>query len=102
MEDVRDEIDMAVHRERVRQHEKWGEQNLPDGTGGEYFEMIAGLARDRCNYSDKNGSLTYQDILWEEVAEAFAEDDQENLKTELIQVMAVCKQWIQCIERRKK
>ncbi|TIH26025.1 NUDIX hydrolase, partial [Subtercola vilae] len=42
----------------------------------------------------------WQDILLEEVFEAFAESDTSKLRTELIQVAAVAQQWVEAIDRR--
>ena len=40
------------------------------------------------------------DILAEEVAEVYAESDPDRLRAELIQVAAVCVQWIEAIDGR--
>lgn len=97
---ILDSIELSVRDERARQDAKWGEQNHPNGTGGRYWESRANAAKSRCGMNAKAGTITYLDILAEEVYEAFAESDPESLKTELVQVMAVCKQWIEAIDRR--
>jgi len=105
----------AVMNERTRQDEKWGDQShLPDGTGPSVrwygssdlilWEKSASIAacdaKDRCQVHTENGTLTWLDILVEEVAEAFAEDDPTKLRAELVQVAAVAMQWIEAIDIR--
>lgn len=79
----------------------WGVQKHPDGTGNQYAEP-AFLAKLACDVAAKNGSLTWRMILAEEVLEVFAEPDPVKLQAELVQVAAVCKQWSEAIDRRKK
>jgi hypothetical protein len=98
----RDDIDTQVEAERARQDMKWGEQNHPDGTGSGYRKGVAYRTRIECDAAAKAGILDWQIILLEEVAEALAESDPAALKTELIQVMAVCKAWVEAIDRRTK
>ena len=81
---VGESIDGAVPRpvmdavaELTRQHQKWGEQNHADGA------TASGTAS-----------------CWEEVFEAFAEDDPKLLRAELVQVAAVALQWADAIDRR--
>lgn len=95
-----------VAAERGRQDAKWGQQNHPDGTGpyasvrgGNAWE-IAGMARAWCQHKAAMGKVTWLDILTEETAEAFAEDDRQRLRAELIQVAAVAVAWIEDIDRR--
>lgn len=97
----RDQIDQEVFAERMRQNQKWGEQNYIDGTGKD-FESAAVLAKAICEASARAGKLTWHDILREEFFEAISESDEGKLRTELIQVAAVCKAWIECIDRRNK
>lgn len=92
-----------IHKERVRQDAKWGEQNHPDGTcaeGPEKAKAHADAARSICNHFAKIGKLTWAHILTEELMEAYAETDPEKLITELIQVSAVAASWVECIRRR--
>lgn len=96
-----DLFELNVRLERKRQDAKWGEQNHPDGTSLEN-EITAHAAKVVCQGKAADGIVTWVDILDEEVSEAFAETDPEKLKAELIQIAAVCKQWIECIDRRKK
>ena len=108
---------IEVLDERRRQDEKWGEQNHPDGTGpfvrwlgpggavnedDDVFTTALELAehfRAKCQANGPEQD-NYVDILMEEVAEAFAEQDPAKLRAELIQVAAVCVQWVEAIDRR--
>ena len=94
-------IGTDVARERLRQVEKWGEQNHPDGTGGSNTEILVQLARDAADSAAKAGKLTWLDILREETEEAAAEVDPEKLRAELVQVAAVAVAWIEHIDRRR-
>jgi hypothetical protein len=96
---MKDPVFAAVAAERERQDKKWGEQNHRDGTDSTW-EHGAALAKELCDQLARRGKVTWRHILHEEVLEVFAETDQELLKTELVQVMAVCKAWIECIDRR--
>jgi hypothetical protein len=96
-----------VRAEMARQDAKWGQQNHADGTGPDVFwgvhpgpaEAIAVIARGRCK-ANGPGQDTWRDILFEEVAEAIAEDDPDALLAELLQVEAVARQWRMAIRRR--
>lgn len=88
--------------ERVRQNEKWGEQNHPDGTGKAMSAYMAQLAKFDCDTAARKGTVSWEDILREEAAEVFAETDTERIKAELVEVAAVCQQWFEAIERRNK
>ena len=90
----------AVVEERVRQNLKWGEQHHPDGTGGPEAEFQANWDRAVCEQKAELGTLTWADILKEEVSEAFAEGDVAKLRTELVQVAAVAAAWIEDIDGR--
>jgi len=92
-------IDNVV-AELVRQDGKWGKQNHPDGTGDALAASFALRAQQACRDAASRGSCTWQLILAEEVAEAFAESDPGALRAELIQVAAVALQWIEAIDRR--
>lgn len=97
---AREAVLEEVRCERRTQDVKWGEQNHPDGTGGEWEVLKANMARDACNQAARLGELTYRHILREEVYEAFAESDPAKLRTELVQVAAVAVAWIEAIDRR--
>lgn len=91
----------AVMAERVRQLDLWGEQNHPDGTSLGNQE-IADAARDSCEAAFCNDRGTWFDILLEEVMEASAEEDEDALYVELIQVAAVAESWADAIRRRQQ
>ena len=88
-----------IAAERRRQDAKWGEQNHPDGTG-DGFAADATQARKECEHAASIGELSWRHILLEEVAEAVAEADPDDLRRELIQVAAVATAWAQAIDRR--
>jgi len=108
-----------VITERERQDTKWGEQNHPNGTGPNVFilegvnaysdfdlpfaggHVLSVAATTATNVSAGGGSVTWRDILLEEVFEALAEEDLDRLRTELIQVSAVCQGWIRSIDRQR-
>jgi hypothetical protein len=86
-----------IFDERVRQDEKWGEQNHPNGTSEE-FRRAAEIYKRLYELGD----ATWDTILAEEVYEARTETEDELLRKELIQVAAVACNWIECIDRRKE
>lgn len=90
----------SVRTERYRQDDTWGEQNHPDGTGHPFDAYTARAARYACKQAARLGQVTWRDILWEEVAEAFAEREPALLRAELIQVAAVAVAWCEAIDRR--
>ncbi|MET7944243.1 NUDIX hydrolase [Streptomyces sp. NPDC005302] len=89
-----------VQAERERQDAKWGEQNHPDGTGGSGALYVADRYRSIVDEALKTGSVTWRDVLLEEVYEALAERDPNRLRTELAQVAALAVAWIAAIDRR--
>lgn len=90
-----------ICNEQVRQFNKWGEQNHPDGTGRGY-EYLASAHRRLCDARHFRGDGTWADILLEEVYEALSESDLAKLRTELIQVAAVAATWVDAIDRRQE
>lgn len=98
-----------VAAEEARQDARWGEQNYLDGTG-EYVEAVplwpagdlADYAKNECTVLAEAGLLTWRQILFEEVCEAFAESDIDKLRAELVQVAAVAQQWARAIDRRRE
>lgn len=104
-----------VRAERRRQNEKWGEQNHPDGTWphedplafvhawtspGSHALTYATAAKHATDARAHRNTVTWSDILLEEVFEALAESDPVKLRTELVQVAAVAQQWAEAIDRR--
>ena len=91
-----------IASERQAQHEQWGDQVLPMGTGAYIFEFMAMHYRTECQAAHANGTLTYQHILLEEVFEALAEADPLKLKDELVQVAAVAVKMVELINREQE
>lgn len=99
-----------VRDERYAQIGEWGDQSdLPDGTGvdsdhGVDLRFTASRAeaeaRHRCKARAEEGTVTFADILVEEVCEAMASTVKTGLRTELIQVAAVAVQWVEAIDAR--
>jgi hypothetical protein len=93
-----------VWAERKRQIEKRGMQERPSGTDASEWIDLEQRAKSEHDlkeaYPDIQGPLTWVDILKEEVYEAFAEEDPDALRVELVQVMAVAASWIQDLDRR--
>lgn len=88
-----------IAQERLRQHEKWGEQNHPDGFPGGWAGH-ADWARESCQLAAAENRVTWLHILREEVAEVFAAPDASEKRRELVQVAAVAAAWIEAIDRR--
>jgi len=88
-----------VADERGRQHAVYGEQEMPDGTGGINAITICDAIRFEADSAARIGRLTWMHILDEEVREAFAETDPTRLREELVQVAAVACQWIEALDR---
>lgn len=94
------EVLSEVLDERLRQHEKWGQQDHPDGTG-QYPEVTAAMAATLATEAAAEGGyLDWLHILREEVAEAFAETEPAGLRCELVQVAAVAVAWVEALDRR--
>lgn len=98
---VTDKVLQEVLAERVRQDEKWGEQNHPDGTGiSPEQQKLADQARAVCQQVFAEGRGDWAHVLFEEVREALAESSPASLRAELVQVAAVAVAWIEAIDRR--
>jgi hypothetical protein len=114
---------LEIIRERARQDAKWGEQNHPNGTGPQSTPLrgivflgpvlpengttkfafgLAQLAKSSTDSKAAAGTVTFADILLEEVFEAVAEQNPALLRAELIQVAAVAAQWVEAIDRGKQ
>ena len=100
---IRAAILARVEAECERQHNKWGEQNHPDGTNAAEWRVACRRAKRHCDKATDNKTLTWKHILEEEVCEAFTEDNHADaLLEELTQVAAVAVIWIAAIERSGK
>lgn len=96
-----DDVLERVSDERGRQFRKHGDQrHLPNGTGGWYAGVLARQARATTDANAADGTVTFADVLREEVLEALAESDDEALLEELVQVAAVAVQWVEAIVAR--
>ena len=94
------EVAKEVVDERSAQEARWGEQNHPDGTSAIGWDWQAENAKFACEEARRNGRMSWRHILLEEVFEAFAEEDPEKLRAELLQVSAVAQAWVEAIDRR--
>ena len=112
--------DVVLHQvlnERARQFAKHGDQShLPDGTGPaagrpwltqqgrwlgyEHLSTGARIATEEASATTGDDTVSFADILLEEVFEALAEDDPARLRAELVQVAAVAVQWVEAIDAR--
>lgn len=101
----RTDIDELVKEEGKRIYEKWGLQeltdrpNLPKETDEEVKKSLIehlGYAREL-----KKNYPSWLSVLLEEVNEACVEEDPEKKKAELVQVMAVARQWWDAIDRKQ-
>lgn len=96
----------AVAAEIDRAARKFGTQtDLRDGYGPAGYSLYpwfpsADGCRTRTEMGAKDGTVTWADVLAEEVTEAFAERDPGLLRAELIQVAAVAMRWVEAIEAR--
>lgn len=89
-----------IRAERVRQVDKWGIHDWPDGWGYGLARYQAESSRVACDEAFEQGRGTWRHILNEEVLEVFAETDTARIRAELVQVAAVAVQWIEAIDRR--
>jgi hypothetical protein len=104
--DIYDEI----REERKRQHDKWGQQDLPDidpyclnPSSVIMLESDLKWCRKRYRKAEESGTLTFDTIENEERAEARLEAARGNtaaLRAELVQRAAVIVQWLAAIDRR--
>ncbi|MYW33589.1 hypothetical protein [Streptomyces sp. SID2119] len=115
----------AIDAERTRQLAKFGEQHHPDieprdihAVTHPYYAQRADIWKQvnaeratpsnsgRClaHCADRGGEphthTAWDGVLLEEVYEALAEPDPAKLRTELIQVAAVCAAWVHDLDSR--
>jgi hypothetical protein len=91
-----------VAAEREVQEETWGQQDHPNGTDTALWGELADNAKAVNDTRSLVGKITWASILQEEVYEALAEEDPLPLRAELLQVAAVCVNWIEAIDRRPR
>lgn len=107
-----DAVLVEVAQERANQFKRYGDNaDLEDGTGPTEQWLLVDdpylITRDatgieaalRRDY-ERAGKPTWLRLVREEVAEAFAEDDPDRLRAELLQVAALCVSWIEKIDTR--
>lgn len=100
-----------IREERVRQENKWGEQNWPvldpllvdrdpQRMCDEYEIPNENRARYKCQTHANRGDLTWMHILMEEISEsASCGKNVEALRTELIQSASVLVAMIESLDR---
>lgn len=88
-----------VAEERRRQHAKWGVQRLPLGFAQPFDAEAERTAKATCERATRAGTLTWRDLIDEEVCELFAEPDREKARAEAIQAAAVLVQMVEAIDR---
>ena len=93
-----DHIFEEIAAERKRQHEKWGEQNMPMLVG-DINNRALEMALANCK-ARQEIVVSWFDILQEEVFEAFLETEPKKQRIEMIQVAAVAVQIIEYLNRR--
>jgi len=81
----------CVRIERIKQHAKWGEQNHSDA------QWLAVLAEE----FGEVGQCVCKCHVDAGVEENLKQQYADLLEYELIQVAAVCVQWVECIRRRE-
>lgn len=101
----------SVLAEITSQDNKWG----PDRSHLDVAKSVPGVAtvsvhvngllsadhaKQNVDHLSKHGIITWADILMEEVCEALEEEDGDKRAAELIQVAAVCMQWVNDIRSR--
>ncbi len=87
----RAQVYREISSERQRQDVKWGRQHWPHGSEQRlhYWKLVSESAKATTDLHAQNGSITWADILYEEITEAFAEPDWAKRRAELIQCAAV-------------
>jgi hypothetical protein len=98
-----------IHDERRRQDARWGQQNhlsvhfKPRSltpSPGQSMLPVESEIKDLNALRAKKGTVTWSDIITEEVVEAVCADNELERRAELVQVAAVAIAWIECIDRR--
>ena len=107
-------IFIEIIDERLRQDEKWGQQDIPcldevllKRKGGcttqvmtEIYEIpTENRAKQICDINFKRGSGTFAHIAIEEMCEVVSAFDIHERRKELIQLAAVCVAWLEKIDR---
>lgn len=96
-----DAFTVELDAERQRQLAAFGDQHHPAGTSSQH-RTDADAARRACQQAAADGTLTWTHILLEEFCEAVAETDPARLRTELVQLAAVCAAWVHDLDREEE
>jgi hypothetical protein len=100
-----------VFDERCRQMRQHGTAmtGLPDGTGPDVLWLptssqhtateIQKIFRLDYDIATERGQLSKMHLVREEVAEVFQESDPSRLRAELLQVAALCVQWVEILRK---
>lgn len=91
---------LEAQAELERQQTLWGEQNHKWGTSEQFYAPTREYYRNLCDDAQAKGWVTWGHILLEEVFEVMAEERPSSLRTELVQVAAVCLNWAEAIDRK--
>lgn len=91
-----------VMEERGRQDSKWGEQNHPDGTNAQRYAWDASVAKEVCRAKADAGTVTWVDVLDEEIFEAYEQEDWTLIREELLQAAAVLVAWVESGDRNHR
>ena len=97
-----DKIFEEIRAERIRQHEKWGEQNHPMLPETVKKENLAARLKQIRTFNDESIWSSWYSILGEEVLEAFLEESSVKQREEMVQVAAVAVQIIEYLDRTLK
>lgn len=97
-------IYQEIGLERARQDAKWGEQNWPSVSDAFMRSHAAAPDEDTVKHwidaCSKDGTLTFAHIAYEEFVEVVHATDDVARRAEIVQLAAVCVQWIEAIDRR--
>lgn len=92
----------VVRRELCDQDALYGSQNWPDGTGLHRADRaLADQARQECDMAIASGRGSWRLLVAEEIAEAFAETDEDRLLLEIPQAMGLLAQWLEALLLRR-
>ncbi|MDP1878002.1 MAG: hypothetical protein Q8M17_10665 [Actinomycetota bacterium] len=88
-----------VAAERDRAEAKFPNQHLPNGTSEDMWGGDCIAAKALVDFHLERGTATWREVLYEEVTEAFSEENPSLLRAELIQVAAMAVRWIEDLDR---
>jgi hypothetical protein len=87
-------------QEHERQDEKWGEQNHPMLSTAFPHDKIVDMRNAYQQINNEKTKTCWFSILTEEILEASTETDPIKQREEMIQVVTVAVQIIECLDRR--